>query len=176
MAMRLELPPDADESSVRKALQENTAARRKRDRDAEEKPSDMFERHARELGLPAYVREAQFALKLGRKWAFDFCWGPPYMIAVEIEGLVVRRIHGQLQVMGRHASITGFREDCEKYASAAVLGWTVVRFEQSQVKNRYAINMTSRILEARGWNPDKPTVYAPVHRAQLGELDFTTKG
>jgi hypothetical protein len=176
MALRLELPADSSESSVRDALRRGGAERKKREKAEREKPADVFERQVRAMGLPQYMRESLFALKVGRKWAFDFCWGPPYMLAVEIEGLVVRRINGVLQVMGRHATITGFREDCEKYANAAMLGWTVVRFEQTQVDSRYAVNMVARILEVRGWKVDKPTVYAQLERARAGELDFGKPG
>jgi very-short-patch-repair endonuclease len=117
----------------------------------QEKPSkakliaQKFADQVQERMLPDPEREYLFASQLGRRWRFDFAW-PDRLIALEIEGLVVMRINGQLQVMGRHASITGFKEDCEKYAWAAVLGWRVLRFEQSQVKSKLAIDMLVRVL------------------------------
>lgn len=100
--------------------------------------------------LPPRATEHRFAKSIGRQWRFDFAF-PDYMLAVEIEGLVVRRIAGEMVCTGRHASVQGFREDCLKYASAAVLGWNVIRFEQSQVRARVAIEYTMRVLVARGW-------------------------
>jgi hypothetical protein len=100
--------------------------------------------------FPKMERQLRFAVSVGRKWRFDVAF-PEFKIAVEIEGLVVRRLAGELVVTGRHGSIAGFKEDCEKYATAALLGWTVLRFEQSMVKSRYAINMTLHVLAARGW-------------------------
>lgn len=111
---------------------------------------DAFAFQCKAHCLPPFARQALFAKSIGRRWMFDFCWDQ-YKLAVEIEGLVVRKLGGQLVVTGRHASISGFKEDCIKYASAAMLGWTVIRFEQSQVKNGEAIEYTIRCLAARGW-------------------------
>src|SRR5690606_36413844 len=101
-------------------------------------------------GLTPFIREYRFARESGRQWRFDFAW-PVVQVAVEIEGLVVRKVGGQTVLSGRHANIAGFREDCEKYNTAALLGWTVLRFEQSQVKSGRAIDMTLRVLTAAGW-------------------------
>lgn len=109
-----------------------------------------FAFQCRQNELPAVVPEHRFAKSIGRQWRFDFGF-VDYMLAVEIEGLVVRRIAGEMVCTGRHASVQGFREDCLKYASAAVLGWTVIRFEQSQVRDRTAIEYTMRALAQRGW-------------------------
>ncbi len=113
-----------------------------------------FALQCRAYQLPEPVRELMFAKQIGRRWRFDFAW-PDYMLAVEVEGLVVfRGKDGALQVKGRHASITGFKADALKYAEAAVLGWTVLRFEQSQVRDRTAVNYSQRVLYARGWRRD----------------------
>lgn len=125
-------------------------------------------------GLPEPEREYVFAKELGRRWRFDFAW-PDRMIALEIEGLIVMRINGELQVKGRHASITGFKDDCEKYAWAAVLGWRVLRFEQSQVKSRLAIEMLGRVLA--GVTATKQTSTSATPEKRRGEgitraLDF----
>src|SRR5688572_3825862 len=73
-------------------------------------------------------------------WRFDFAW-PDRLIAVEVEGVSVRKdaTTGKTQLGGRHAHITGFKDDCEKYAWAAVMGWRVLRFEQSQVGSGFAV-------------------------------------
>lgn len=155
-SLQLDLAADAHESTVREALRAGKAERRKAGRRAKGeklKPEEIFEIQCRNRALPPFAMQAAFALKMGRRWKFDFCWHE-YHLAIEVEGLVVRKLAGQLVCMGRHASISGFKEDAIKYATAALLGWTVVRFEQSQVKDGTAIDYTMRILEARGWKPD----------------------
>jgi hypothetical protein len=134
------------------------------------KIADLFALQCRSNDLPQFIREHPFAVKVGRKWRFDFCWNlgagingvhRPIRLAVEIEGLVVRQLRIQdphtriitieTIMSGRHATISGFKEDCIKYSTAALLGWTVLRFEQSQVKKRFAIAMTMRVLHRMGW-------------------------
>ena len=95
--------------------------------------------------MPEFERNHRFATSIGREWRFDFAWLDA-QIAVEVEGLVVRRIGGQIVTTGRHANPEGFREDCRKYATAALLGWTVLRFEQTMVTNGEAIAFTQRVL------------------------------
>jgi hypothetical protein len=136
--------------------------------------AQKFADQVAERGLPEPERELAFALELGRRWRFDFAWSA-HMVALEIEGLVVMRVNGELQVKGRHASITGFKEDCLKYAWAAVLGWRVLRFEQSQVKSKFAVDMLARVLA--GVMPTKQTACAAKPEKRRGEgvtaaLDF----
>ena len=109
-----------------------------------------FAYQCRSHRLPRFETEHLFAERLGRRWRFDFAF-VPFRLAVEIEGLTVRRVGGQVVLGGRHATVTGFRDDCEKYANAVVLGWSVLRFEQSQVRADFAILMTMRALAVRGW-------------------------
>ena len=112
---------------------------------------ELFAIQCRGYRLPPFEQQQQFAkIPFGRKWRFDFSF-PAYKLAVEIEGLAVKRLAGQLVVLGRHASIQGFKDDCEKYAHAVVLGWGVMRFEQSMVRSKFAIEMLMRALVARGW-------------------------
>lgn len=101
--------------------------------------------------LPMFKREYKFAAEShGRGWMLDFAW-VDYQVALEVEGLVVRRVNGELVTSGRHVTPVGFRGDCLKYATAAVLGWSVLRFEQTQVTNGLAIDMTLQLLRAKGW-------------------------
>jgi hypothetical protein len=58
-----------------------------------------------------------------RRWRFDYAW-IPQKIAMEIEGGV--------WIRGRHNRGTGFLKDMEKYNSAAILGWRIVRFTPQQ--------------------------------------------
>ncbi|MEP7314261.1 MAG: hypothetical protein ABI859_16880 [Pseudomonadota bacterium] len=152
-SLQLDLPTDADEDTVRAALRDGKAERKRSGRRVPgEKISaeDLFALQCERDGLPKPVRQAQFALKLGRKWAADFCWHE-HRVIVEVEGLVVRRLAGQIVVTGRHASIGGIKGDMEKYNTAAILGWHVLRFEQGMVKSRAAIEVTKAMLSARGW-------------------------
>ena len=112
---------------------------------------ETFALHCKAQRLPPVVREHMFATAShDRLWRFDFSW-KEFMCAVEIEGLVVRFRDGKPVVSGRHASTSGFREDAIKYATAAILGWTVVRFDQTLVKDGTAIDLTMQLLTARGW-------------------------
>lgn len=102
--------------------------------------------------LPMFKRQYKFAVDIGRGWMFDFCW-PEYKAAVECEGLVVKRVNGELLVTGRHVHPAGFRGDSIKYGMAAILGWGVLRFEQTHVEDGTAIDMAMELLKARGWKP-----------------------
>lgn len=114
-------------------------------------PEELFDSQCRMFKLPQPERQLLFAkATLGRKWAFDFAWRD-YMVAVEIDGVAVKRLAGQLVVMGRHASIDGIRGDHQKKNSAILLGWSVLTFLQTDVKPQLAIEWTMRVLAARGW-------------------------
>ena len=69
-------------------------------------------------GLPEPTLEHQFALCVGRKWRFDFCW-PEYKIALEVEGGIYTR--------GAHGSVSGIKRDIEKYNMANIIGWHILR-------------------------------------------------
>jgi very-short-patch-repair endonuclease len=115
--------------------------------------AELFASQCRQYSLPPFEQELRFAkAAMGKQWRFDFAWRP-YMLAVEIDGVVVQRIGGRLVVMGRHASIGGIRGDNAKINAAISLGWSVLRFLQSDVKPRLAIETTVRVLTARGWRP-----------------------
>lgn len=74
--------------------------------------------------LPAPEREYKFFTT--RKWRFDFAWIAE-RIAVEIEGGNFTR--------GRHTRPIGFEQDCEKYNSAVMAGWRVLRFTPRMLAN-----------------------------------------
>jgi very-short-patch-repair endonuclease len=65
--------------------------------------------------------EREYRFHPTRRWRFDFAW-PAEKLAVEIEG------------RGRHQTFIGFRNDCEKYNAALLLGWRVLRFPAADVK------------------------------------------
>ena len=70
-----------------------------------------------EAGLSEPVREYRFAPP--RRWKFDLAW-PGQKVAFEIEGISFRG-------KSRHRTPTGFIGDCEKYSTAATMGWLVYR-------------------------------------------------
>ena len=69
-----------------------------------------------------------------RRWRFDYAFFRE-KIAVEYEGL--------FSAKSRHTSIKGFINDCEKYNTAAMMGWRVFRITAVNVKDGSAL----RILE-----------------------------
>lgn len=85
--------------------------------------------------LPEPEREYQFCK--GRRWRFDFAW-PEHRIAAEVEG--------GIWTGGRHTRGSGFEKDCEKYNTAALLGWTVLRFTGGMVDHAVAVQTLGAIL------------------------------
>jgi len=99
-----------------------------------------FQLHAMKL-LPAN-REYRFHDK--RRWRFDFAW-PEQKLAVEIEGGVWTN--------GRHTRGAGFIADSEKYNTAALLGWKVLRFHGGAVKDGSAVNTIAPLVRKPTYSP-----------------------
>lgn len=96
------------------------------------------------------VRQLHFAKSMKRRWRFDFAF-PDFKVAVELDGVVMKRINGTWLTMGRHADVKGMRADNQKGVAAIMCGWSVLHFLQDEVKPRRAINTTLRVLAQRGW-------------------------
>ena len=77
---------------------------------------------------PQPEREYRFAPP--RRWRFDCAW-PALGVAVEIEGVV-------FSGKGRHQTAKGLEADCEKYNTATLLGWRLLRFTQVDLRNEPA--------------------------------------
>jgi very-short-patch-repair endonuclease len=93
---------------------------------------EAFALHCRAEKLKP-IREYEFFP--GRRWRFDFAFVENgKKIAVEIEG------------RGRHQSFGGFDKDCEKYNTAAIMGWFVLRYTPEMVMRGDAINDVLDIL------------------------------
>ena len=75
-----------------------------------------------------------------RKWRFDFAW-PADQLALEVEG--------GIWTGGRHTRGAGFLRDCEKYNTAAVMGWSVLRVTPEQVSSGAALKWVESWLAAR---------------------------
>jgi hypothetical protein len=86
-------------------------------------------------GLPAPEREFLFHSK--RKWRFDFAW-PDLLIAVEVEG--------GIWTGGRHVRGSGYEGDCEKYNTAQMEGWMVLRFTPGMLKRKGAGEMIEKAI------------------------------
>ena len=84
-------------------------------------------------------REYQFFP--GRKWKFDFAVLDK-KIAIEIEGGIW---NGGAHTRGKH-----FESDCEKYNTATIMGWKVLRYSTQMVLNGDAINDLLEMLQAFG--------------------------
>lgn len=88
------------------------------------------------LGLEPPVREYRFAKP--RRWRFDFAW-VDRKLAFEVEGAV--------WTGGRHTRGAGYSKDCEKYSTAAALGWRVIRATTQQVESGEALRLLRMAVE-----------------------------
>jgi len=86
--------------------------------------------------LPAPVTEHRFHKP--RRWRFDLCW-PDQMLAVECEGGVWSG--------GRHTRGAGFEADMEKYNTAAMDGWTVLRYSGRHIDGGLALSEIEQALK-----------------------------
>jgi very-short-patch-repair endonuclease len=91
----------------------------------------------RALNLPKPEREYKFCC---RKWRFDFAY-PEYKIAIECEGGV--------GTGGRHTRREGFANDCFKYNTATINGWSVLRFTSEMIYSGNAIDMLIYFLKKK---------------------------
>ena len=80
------------------------------------------------------IREHQFYS--GRRWRFDFAF-PASKVAIEIDG------------RGRHQTVTGVRNDCEKHNMACLLGWCVLHFPATDIlcKNEWGESRLEIFIE-----------------------------
>ena len=118
-------------NAARQKARRNLGAKRPKVKRAPAAKTDLFTALVRdELGL-VVVKELEFCA--GRRWRFDYAI-PEYKIALEVEGgaFKKRRYYdgdGELvtTIGGRHNSAKGFLADMEKYNTATVLGWRLLR-------------------------------------------------
>ena len=100
---------------------------------------EAFDAQLRELRVNhrALKYKREYVFHPTRKWRFDFAI-PAYKLAIEVEGGIFSR--------GRHNTGKGMLADMEKYASAQVLGWTVLRVGGPHIKSGEAIEWTKQLL------------------------------
>lgn len=83
-----------------------------------------------------WQREFRFAPP--RRWRFDFAW-PQQRIALEIEG--------GTWVGGRHNRGAGYVNDLEKYNTATLLGWRLLRVTPEMVSDGTALLLIEALLD-----------------------------
>ena len=100
------------------------------------------------LGVP--LPEREFRFHETRKWAFDFAWPDK---GADEDGCVYEQNHGLAVEVegasftgGRHTRGAGFEADCEKYNTATLQGWRVLRFTASMVKSWEAARTIKGVL------------------------------
>lgn len=72
-----------------------------------------------------------------RKWRFDYAI-PEHKIALEVEGGV--------WTGGRHTSSVGFLNDMEKYNTATLMGWRVLRTTPEDLYKRKTLDMLKKAV------------------------------
>jgi len=101
--------------------------------------------------------EPEYAFHPTRAWRFDWAFLDA-KVAVEREGGTWGQEElklagpGKLALKsgaGRHTRGKGYRDDCEKYNEAQILGWVVLRFTADQVASGYALAAIERALKSR---------------------------
>jgi very-short-patch-repair endonuclease len=103
--------------------------------------SAVFLAMLKAAGLPEPATEHRFHPT--RKWRFDYAW-PEHKVALEVEGAVWTH--------GRHTRGSGFVKDMEKYNTAAVLGWMVLRVQTKELTNGAALDLAESGLYERSKN------------------------
>jgi very-short-patch-repair endonuclease len=102
-------------------------------------------------GLPEPEREYRFHST--RKWRADFAY-PDLKLLIEIEGgFFARKGSKRCPVCknlpsGRHLTGKGARADAEKYNSATLLGFRLLRFLPEQVKSGEALTIIEAAIKA----------------------------
>jgi len=92
--------------------------------------------------------QPEYRFDPSRRWRFDLCW-PEFHLAAEIEG--------GTWVKGRHTRPQGYENDCEKYNSAVLQGWRVLRFTMEMVKDGRALATVERAVNEFSMSSSKHT-------------------
>ena len=61
------------------------------------------------------------------------------MLAIEVEG--------GIWTNGAHSRGKHYNSDCDKYNNATLMGWSVLRFTETHVKNGEALKMIETVLK-----------------------------
>ena len=97
-------------------------------------------------GCKPPVREYQFAKP--RRWRFDLAWPVHFRLGQASISLAVE-VEGGTWTRGRHTRGKGYEGDCRKYNSAAIAGWTVLRYTTDMVRSGEALTQIERVLNGK---------------------------
>ena len=86
--------------------------------------------------------EPEHKFDANRKWRFDFAHVES-KVAIELEGGIWMK--GKQR--GRHNSPKGFIADCEKYNTAALQGWAVIRLPSPAITKAWAVKILALIIQ-----------------------------
>lgn len=97
---------------------------------------------------------AEYRFHPTRRWRFDYAW-PDRLVALEREGgkfTVVRCECGRKRTVfvSRHHDRDGLERDAIKYATAAIMGWIVVRVTPRMIESGQAAELVLEALKSRG--------------------------
>ena len=101
------------------------------------KLEDQLEQQILAAGIEPPTREHRFHPV--RRWRLDFCW-IDLKLAIEVQG-------GEW-IQGRHSRGSGMLRDCEKFNAAVLLGWKVLFFGGTHVRNGYALDTIQTIMKS----------------------------
>lgn len=113
-----------------------TKPKKSRQRRKEPPKTDFFTLLCRSDLKVECVKEYRFHPT--RMWRFDYAI-PAHKIAIEVEGGV--------WTGGRHTSSVGFLGDMEKYNTATVMGWRVLRTVPDELNTNATIRMIRDAIE-----------------------------
>ncbi len=97
----------------------------------------VFKQLCEDLELPVPVTEHSFHPV--RKWRFDYAW-PDQMVALEVEGGIWR------PGGGAHSRPKNIERDIEKYNTATLMGWRILRVQPAHLLKQDTIKMIRKIL------------------------------
>lgn len=108
--------------------------------------NDIFSRVCASYHKVEVVKEYRFHPK--RMWRFDYAI-PVHKVAIEVEGATFKKTTyrdkktgEKVTVMGgRHGIGEGYLNDMEKYNTATVMGWKVLRVTPSKLINSATIDL-----------------------------------
>lgn len=86
-------------------------------------------------GLPC--PRSEYVFHEGRNWRFDYCW-PDQLVALEVEGGVFKG--------GRHTRGAGYAADLEKYNTATLDGWKLIRVTPNGLSSYRTMQMLRVLL------------------------------
>lgn len=89
-----------------------------------------------QLEFAGIASEREYRFAPPRRWRFDFAW-PEHKTACEVEG--------GMWVNGRHNRPAGFAADLEKYNTATILGWRVLRVCADDIKSGMALEWINQL-------------------------------